>query len=276
MSAPVFAIVLLAALLHAIWNSLVKLAGDRAALLGLISLGHVLLGAALVGFVPLPDSASWPYIIGSTVIHFGYYALLNRSYRLGDLSLVYPIARGVAPVLVTLGAAYGANEHLSETALAGVAAVSLGVVALSGNPLRGGGRALVSALATGATIGAYSLVDGLGVRASLAPVGYIAWLFLFEIFVVLFVFGRPKRRIHHLPGRVLATGIIGGLISASAYGLVIFAKSLAPLGLVSTLRESSVLFAAVIGVVFLHERPWRRRLGASFIVLCGVLFIAFA
>jgi len=274
MTAPVFGIILLAALLHALWNSLVKVSGDRAGLLGLISLGHVVLGAVMVGFVPFPALASWPYIAASTVIHFGYYALLNRSYRLGDLSLIYPIARGIAPAIVTLGAAVTADEHLPPVALVGIAVVSVGVMALSGGPLRGGGKALVAAIGTGATIGAYSLVDGLGVRLSGAPLGYIAWLFIFEIFVVLFVFSRPHRRILGQGRRFLVTGIGGGLISATAYGLVIFAKTLAPLGLVSTLRESSVLFAALIGVVFLHERPWKRRLGAALVVLAGVLLIA--
>jgi len=253
---------------------LVKLSADRVALLGLISLGNVVMGLLLVGFVPWPAPVSWLFIGASTVIHFAYYALLNRSYRLGDLSLIYPIARGIAPVLVALGAALAAHERLSIPATVGVGVVSLGVMALAGNPLRGGRPALVSALGTGATIGAYSLVDGLGARASGAPLGYIAWLFLFEIFVVLFVFGRTGRRIHRLPRPVLLVGLGGGLISASAYGLVIFAATLAPLGLVSSLRESSVLFAALIGVVFLHERPWRRRLGAAVLVLGGVVVIA--
>jgi len=277
-SAGVFALVMLAALLHALWNALVKTAADRTAVLGLISLGHVILGLSMAFFVPFPAVASWPFILGSTVIHFGYYYLLNRSYRLGDLSHVYPIARGITPVLVTLGAQAAAGEVLPVQAWAGVLAVSAGIILLSALSWRRatGTGALAAALMTGGTIAAYSLVDGLGVRVSGAPLGYIAWLFIMEIFVTAFIFLRRGRLMLQLPRRVLGSGVAGGLTSASAYGLVIWAKMLAPLGIVSSLRETSVLFAALIGVVALGERPWRGRLAAACVVVTGVGLIAFS
>ncbi len=283
MSAGVFALVMLAALLHALWNALVKTAADRTVTLGLIAAGHVAMGLMLVPFVPVPAPAAWPWILASTVIHFGYYFLLNRSYLLGDLSLVYPVARGVTPVLVTLGAFLAAGETPRPVALAGIAAVSGGILILGLQRVRapGGGpvgsrhrRALGVALMTGATIAAYSLVDGLGVRASGAPLGYVAWLFLGEVLVAAFVIGLRWPRVRALPRRARHLALAGGLISASAYGLVMIAQNFAPLGIVSSLRETSVLFAALIGVIALGERPWRGRLLAAVVVMGGVGMIA--
>ena len=288
MSGGVFALVMLAALLHATWNALVKHAADRTATLGLIAAGNVLLGGILAPFVPLPAPAAWPWILASTVIHFGYYFLLNRSYLLGDLSLVYPVARGVTPVMVTLGAYAVAGEAPRPVALAGIAAVSIGILLLglqralpepgtSERSLRADHRrALGVALATGATIAAYSLVDGMGVRASGAPLGYVAWLFLGEILVSGFILVSRRRRVRALASRARGLALAGGLISACAYGLVMVAQNLAPLAIVSSLRETSVLFAALIGVVALGERPWRGRLLAAGIVVSGVGLIAFS
>jgi len=276
MSGFVLAVVLLAASLHAAWNALVKVAGDRTAMLGLISLGHVGLGVSLALMVPLPALASWPYILASTVIHFGYYFTLNRSYQLGDLSVVYPIARGVAPLLVAFGALGFANERLAVPVWVGIGAISVGILLLSVQSLRRNPTpgVVLMALMTGLTIAAYSLVDGLGVRLSQAPLGYIAWLFMFEIFVAGFIFLRRGRRMLHLSRITVLVGFSGGIVSASAYGLVIYAKTLAPLGMVSALRETSVLFAAMIGVVLLGERPWKLRMLAAGIVVIGVILVA--
>ncbi|MDA0221818.1 MAG: DMT family transporter [Proteobacteria bacterium] len=275
MNPAILAIVLLAALLHALWNGLVKASGDRTATLGLISAGHVLLGVTLAMFVPVPDSASWPYIAASTFIHFGYYFMLNRSYLLGDLSVVYPIARGIAPLLVALGAVAVADEYLPVWVWGGIAAISGGILLLSLQSLRKNPSPamILTALTTGVCIAAYSLVDGLGVRVSQSPLGYIAWLFIMEILVAAFIFHRRGRDMFRLPRNALLFGILGGLISATAYGLVIYAKSLALLGAVSALRETSVLFAALIGVVLLGERPWRLRLFAAGIVVIGVILV---
>jgi drug/metabolite transporter (DMT)-like permease len=223
----------------------------------------------------VPDSASWPYIAASTFIHFGYYFMLNRSYLLGDLSVVYPIARGIAPLLVALGAVAVADEYLPVWVWGGIAAISGGILLLSLQSLRKNPSPamVLTALTTGVCIAAYSLVDGLGVRVSQSPLGYIAWLFIMEILVAAFIFHRRGRDMFRLPRNALLFGILGGLISATAYGLVIYAKSLALLGAVSALRETSVLFAALIGVVLLGERPWRLRLFAAGIVVIGVILV---
>ena len=278
MTSTVLTMVLAAAVLHAVWNAIVKAAGDRTIILGLISLGHVVFGVVLALSAPAPDAASWIFIFASTIIHFGYYYLLNRSYRLGDLSQTYPISRGISPVLITLGAVVFVGENLPAQAWAGVLVVTLGIFLLSGDIWRGkmSMNLLLTALATGLTIAAYSLVDGMGARSSGTAIGYIGWLFIFEIFVVLFVALRRRGKIASISPKLLAMGIGGGVISATAYGLVIYAKTLAPLGMVSTLRETSVLFAALIGVVILGERPWRTRLVAALVVLLGVVLLATA
>jgi drug/metabolite transporter (DMT)-like permease len=275
-STTAFAIVLLAAVLHAVWNGLVKASEDRAIVLALISLGHVVFGLVLVLLAPLPAVASWPFIAGSTLIHWAYYFLLYHSYRLGDLSQVYPIARGIAPVLVALGAQFAVGEVLPAGAWAGILMVSAGILLLSRRALMSAAatKATGAALATGTCIAAYSIADGMGVRVAEGAIGYIGWLFVSEIFVVGFIFWRRGREMLFVKRSVWATGMVGGLVSAVAYGLVIYAKSLTLLGLVSTLRETSVIFAALIGVLFLGERPWKPRILAAGIVLAGVILMA--
>lgn len=276
MSATAFAIVLLAAVLHAVWNGMVKASTDRAIVLALISLGHVIFGAVLAVFVPFPAAASWPFIAISTLIHWGYYYLLYHSYRLGDLSQVYPIARGIAPVLVALGAQFAVGEVLPLGAWLGILMVSSGIMLLSKRAVLSATatKATGTALATGVFIASYSIADGMGVRVAESALGYIAWLFIAEVFVVGFIFWRRGREMLIVNRSVWVAGMVGGLVSAIAYGLVIYAKSLTLLGLVSTLRETSVIFAALIGVLFLGERPWKPRILAAGIVLSGVILMA--
>lgn len=275
MSSFAIVIVLSAAVLHASWNALVKASTERLAIIGLIASGHVVLGGILAIGAPLPTPEAWAYIIGSTLVHIGYYFTLYQSYKLGDLSQVYPIARGMAPVLVALGAQVFAGESLSLSGWLGVLGVSGGIFLLSGSVFTGKAppKVVVSAMATGLMIASYSLIDGLGVRASGLGRSYIAWLFIAEVFVALAVGIHFARTGKAIAGKTLQTGLLGGLISASAYALVIYAKSFSPLAMVSTLRETSVVFAVLIGMVVLKERPWKQRLIASGIVATGVILL---
>ena len=271
-------LVLSAAILHALWNALVKTSGDRLAILGLIAAGHVVLGTIIALQSPLPASPSWWFIIASTVIHLGYYFLLYHSYRLGDLSHVYPIARGMAPVLVAVGAQIFAGEALPPLAWLGILTASAGIFLLSGNMFKNKTPPIViaTAMGTGLMIASYSLVDGLGVRLAGTETGYIGWLFIAEIFPALFTFQRIGPNIRHISRKTIITGLLGGVLSAGAYGLVIYAKSFSPLGMVSTLRETSVVFAAIIGMLWLNERPWKLRIFASTIVAGGVVLMTLA
>ncbi|APX16579.1 DMT family transporter [Phaeobacter inhibens] len=274
----VIAIILSAALLHAIWNAIVKTATDRTTTLGLVALGHVLPGAVMVASLPLPAVASLPYIGLSTVVHFGYFYMLGRAYQHGDLSVVYPIARGIVPALVSLWAMIFVGEMLPLQAWFGIALIALGIQLSSWKALRSGvGRgALWYALGTGFCISVYSLVDGIGVRLSGNTVSYWAWGAFLHIFVAVFVILRKRETLPGLPLKVWALGIAGGLVSMCAYGLVLFAKNFAPLGAVSALRETSVIFAALIGFLILKEGNWQRRLGAAVLMAVGVALIGMA
>jgi len=268
-------LVLSAAVLHAVWNAIIKSGDDKAVVLATISAVNVAVGLVMVFFVDLPAPESWPYLIASTLIHYFYYAFLVFSYRLGDLSQVYPIARGIVPVLVALGAMVFADEFLTPMIWLGIAGVSFGIAVLS---MAGWDKTspapVLAALGTGVIIAMYSVVDGIGVRLSQSPLGYIGWLFIGEVPVCLFVFLRRRGQWTKVSARVLALSLFGGLCAALAYGLVLYAKTLAPLGAVSAVRESSVIVAALIGTLLLGERHWRRRIGAAAIVAAGIIVIA--
>ena len=270
------ALVLTAAFLHAAWNAMIKGTGERTLVLGLISAGHVFVGFALILLYAPPAEASWAYIAASTFIHWFYFWFLLVSYRLGDLSQVYPVARGIAPLLVTCGAFLFAGEVPGVAAIAGIAMVSSGILILvwSTGRNRAGIGALGAALATGSMIASYSVVDGLGVRLAESPLGYIGWLFFLEGLCALYIFWRERHKLHSIPIATYKFGFAGGLFSASAYGLVIYAKNLAPLGAVSAVRESSVIIAALIGVIWFGERPWRLRVLSALIVASGILILA--
>lgn len=278
MSATTFAIVLFAAFLHAFWNAVVKGAHDKTIVLGLIALGHVLPGIAMVILAPLPTAASIPFIIGSTVIHWGYYYLLNVAYRLGDLSVIYPIARGMAPVLIALGAQIFVGERLGLLAWSGILCVSCGIMVLTRGVFRSNlpRIGLLAAMGTALMIAAYSITDGVGVRLSGTALGYIGWLFVAESIVAVYIFSTRWDRLRALDVRTLCLGIAGGIISGAAYALVLYAKTLAPLGIVSALRETSVIFATLIGVMWFKEGPRRNRLVAAAIVAAGIVLIAAA
>ena len=270
------ALVLGAAFLHATWNAMMKRSADRFIAMAMLNFGHGLPALLLVFLFLPPASESWPFLAGSTFIHFFYYIFLLLSYRFGDLSQVYPIARGMAPVCVALGAYFFAGEVLPLQAWWGIAAITCGIGVLFFARSRGqaNGMAVLAALATGLMIATYTVVDGLGVRASQSAIGYIAWLFLLEWpFSIGLIYYR-RDILRSVPFRIYLIGFAGGLISAVAYGLAIYAKSIAPLGAVSAVRESSVIIAAMIGVIWFGERPWKLRVIAALIVAGGVIILS--
>ncbi|WP_209503369.1 MULTISPECIES: DMT family transporter [unclassified Ruegeria] len=271
-------IILSAALLHAVWNAIVKTAADRTTMLGLVALGQVLPAAVMVLVLPLPNTQSFVYILLSTVVHFGYYFMLSKAYQHGDLSVVYPIARGIVPALVSLWAMALVGEILPWQAWGGIALIAVGIQLSSWAALRSGvGRsALGFALGTGFCISIYSVVDGIGVRLSGNTLSYWAWGAFLHLFIAGFVGVRKRATLKDLPARIWMTGLLGGLVSMTAYGLVLYAKNFAPLGAVSALRETSVIFAALIGFIFLKEGNWMRRLGAAVLMAIGVALIGTA
>ncbi len=272
----VLTLVLSAAFLHAFWNAMVKGASDRTLMMGLVNIGHTIFGLVLVLIFLPPARESWPFLVASTFVHFLYYAFLLLSYRFGDLSQVYPIARGISPPVVALTAWVVADEVLPIAAWAGIIMVSCGIGMLV-FARRGGltnGKAVLAAIVTGLTIATYTVIDGLGVRLSESPIGYIGWLFLLETFSSFYIFYIRREALKEASLKVYFTGLVGGIVSALAYGLAIYAKSIASLGAVSAIRESSVIIAALIGVVWFGERPWKIRIISACIVAFGVIILS--
>ena len=275
MSPFVIAIILSAAILHAVWNAIVKTAGDRTTTLGLVAFGHVIPASVMILVLPFPGGESFVYILLSTVVHFGYYYMLGKAYQHGDLSVVYPIARGIVPALVALWAFLLVDEVLPLQAWVGIGLIAVGIQLSSWSSLRQGvgGAALGFAVGTGLCISVYSVVDGIGVRLSGNTLSYWAWGAFLHLFIAGFVGFRRRRVLTQLPPRTWTIGILGGFVSMLAYGLVLYAKNFAPLGAVSALRETSVIFAALIGFIFLHEGYWVRRLGAAVLMAGGVALV---
>lgn len=278
MTPDIFLIVLSAALMHAAWNAIVKGAGDRTVTFGLVAVGHTVPALAVAPFLPLPPLDSVPYIIASTLIHWGYYYFLNTAYRFGDLSLVYPIARGITPLLVAVPALILLDESLSTAGWAGLFCISAGILVLTVRRHKAAQLPLAvgMALATGGTIAAYSLVDGIGVRLAPQALSYIVWLFIAEGLVVFYIFATRTDRLRAMNRKQVWTGLIGGVLSALAYGLVLYAKTKAPIGMVSALRETSVIFAAMIGLFWFGEGPVKLRLTAAAVVAGGIVLLAMA
>ncbi len=272
----VLTLVLSAAVLHAFWNAMVKGAADRTLVMGLVNTGHAALGIILVVMFLPPARESWPFLLTSVIVHFFYFGFLLLSYRLGDLSQVYPIARGLSPPVVALSAWLIVDEVLPIAAWAGILLVSSGIGLLVFGR-RGGisnGKAVAAALVTGLTIATYTVLDGLGVRLSQSPIGYIGWLFLLEWVSSFYMFYIRRDALRSATLKVYIIGFIGGVVSAVAYGLAINAKSLASLGAVSAIRESSVIIAALIGVIWFGERPWKIRIISACIVATGVIILS--
>lgn len=276
MTAFALGLVLFSALLHASWNALLRAVDDRAGVLGAVSLAHALAGVVLISLSPIPDRASWPSIAISTVVHYGYYVLLFRAYRHGDLSQVYPISRGLAPAFVAISAYVLIGESLAPLGWAGLALVSGGICLLA--LMRGAAHAqrstIALALLLGVCIGTYSVADGIGIREAGTATGYMGWLFLFEAPVPLAIALHRRRNRGHFAPRTVVLGLLGGVAAVTAYGLVLYVKTIAPLGAVSALRESSVIIAALIGILVFGERPWQGRIVAACIVAVGVIALA--
>lgn len=275
MSPFIVVLILSAALLHAVWNTIIKTAADRTTTLGLVALGHVLPGAAMVVLLPLPTMESLIYVGLSTVVHFGYFYLLGRAYEHGDLSVVYPIARGSVPALVSLWAWLFVGEVLPTLVWVGIGMISGAILLSNWKSLRSGvgTTALILSLGTGFCISVYSLVDGIGVRLSGNTLSYWAWGAFLHIFIAGFVGWRRRHILGVLPLKVWSIGIAGGMVSMTAYGLILYAKNFAPLGAVSALRETSVIFATLIGYFLLKEGNWKRRIGAAVIMVLGIALI---
>jgi len=273
----VVALVLAAAAMHAAWNTLVKASRDVMLDTALVAAGASVIGAVLLPFAPPPAPASWPFIFMSVVLHLGYYTALVGAYRSGDLSHAYPLMRGLPPLLVALAGMALLNEHPTPGMWAGIGLVSVGVLVLGGFHrlfVGANARSTAFALANAAIIAGYTVVDGAGVRAAGTAAGYALWLFFLE--GLPFVLAVAWLRRGHFAAHVCThwwRGALGGALTVGAYGIVLWAMARAPVAAVAALRETSVIFVALIGAMLLKEPFGRRRIAGACLVACGVALI---
>jgi drug/metabolite transporter (DMT)-like permease len=275
MPLSVFLAVLCAAALHAGWNALVKIKLDPFVAMTLICFASAVIAWPALAVIGLPKAAAWPWIVASIFIHLGYYSFLATAYGLADMSQVYPIARGAAPLLTAAVSFFFVRDSISLGGGIGVACLAMGVILVS---LRGhrslatpSRLAILCALATAATICAYTIVDGIGARVAGDSNAYAAALFSLDAWPMLALclwrrgIGKTKAALGFL-----APGFAGGAMSLAAYWIVIWAMTVAPIALVAALRETSVLFGGLIAVVYLKEPATPIRIVAAILILIGL------
>jgi drug/metabolite transporter (DMT)-like permease len=233
-----------------------------------------LAGVAMMALAGLPSSASGPYVFASGLIHLIYNALLVRMYRSGDLGETYPVARGSSPALVALGGSLFAGEWMGLINSIGIGLVCTGIFVLASARARSlRAMNLPWALATGVSIAAYTVVDGIGVRASGNWAGFTGGMFAFFLLVPLWYLARGRRAMFSMPMAEAAKAAGGGLIALAAYGAIIWAMQANPMGAVSALRETSVVFAALLGAIFLGERLTGLRIAGCCIIAAGAICV---
>jgi drug/metabolite transporter (DMT)-like permease len=274
----VFLAVLFAAACHAGWNALIKVGLDPLSTTTLISLGAGLVALAFVPLVGVPAWAAWPWLIASVLVHLFYFASLIESYRTGDLGQVYPIARGSAPLMTATVTTLFVGEKLSLIGWGGIVALVVGVLLLSA---RGGRelamvdrRAIGFAFFTALTVCGYSVVDGIGARLSGNANAYSLSLFAgIAVAMLPYALFRDGRDVIPAMQRFWRRGLVGGALQLLSYGIAIWGMTVAPIAIVATLRETSVLFGAIIAVVVLKEPLRTARVLAACLIVCGLVMI---
>jgi drug/metabolite transporter (DMT)-like permease len=281
MSLTVFLAVIGAAMLHATWNALLKGGADKTLGMVGVSLGHVPLALIALLFVPAPTPDSYPYIFAGILLHLGYQVFLLNSYRIGDLTQVYPIARGSAPLIVALVSVAILGVQFDSLEVLAILIIATGIISVGLVRQGDGGRngkAAVLALITGCFIAGYSLVDGLGARVAETALGYYSWVAIGNalLMVVYTRFAAPGtlRALAGPAGR--KQFVIGGGASFAAYAIVTWAFTQAPIALVTALRETSIVFALLIGAVILKERIDRPKLLATAAIVVGAILLRVA
>ena len=280
MSSTVFITVIFAALLHAIWNGMVKNFEDKVISVSAIVFGHVPIAILVMLFLPLPTLESVPYIILSAIIHQGYQYYLISAYRIGDLTKVYPVARGSGPIVATLISIIFLELLISKVQTLSIFLICFGIIIFglfNKNSLENN-KTVVYSLATGFFIGSYSLADGYGARISLSPLSFIGWSFILN--AMIFPFVLKSMNYSNVFSRVIKEAKlifwVGGTISYIVYGIIVWCFTKAPIPLVGALRETSIIFALLIGTFFLKEKFTFLKTAAVLTIFCGVTLIKFS
>lgn len=274
MSAAVIGLALAAAILHAAWNAFLRNGGDRLWTVTVMSFSSTIVALPFLFVYPLPAAGAWPYIALSAILQVAYSVFLVAAYRQGELGQVYPIVRGTVPLLVTLGGFLIAGDRLEPHRIGGVILVAMGIMSLALGKGRASTSSILFALATGAIIAAYATVDSIGVREAGRSGAYTAWVLVLygTLLTATFVAMRGKLTVDFRSAETWQA-LAGGLVAMVAYGLVVAAFSVGPAGPITALRETSVIFAVLIGWLFLGEPLTLRRIAACLIVAAGTILI---
>lgn len=276
MSATVIALALFAAILHAGWNAFLRTGADRLWTVTVMSFSSTLIAIPMALYHTLPATGAWPYVALSAGLQVGYSVFLVAAYRYGELGQVYPIVRGSVPLLVTLGGFVLAGQQLTRPEIVGVTLVACGIMGLSLGRGRASTTSILYALATGAIIAAYATVDAIGVRVAGDSGAYTAWVLLIygallpATFIVL-----RGRLVVNFSAPETRKALAGGLFALLAYAVVVAAFALGPAGPITAIRETSVVFAAFIGRLFLGEQLTPRRIGACAVVALGAICLGY-
>lgn len=274
MTIPILLAVLAAAFLHALWNALIKTGTSRLGAMIILSMGEVPIGLVVAGFRPLPVPEAWKWVLMAGCTHFFYKVFLTYAYERGDLSRVYPIARGTAPLLVALTAPFFIGDHLSVQEYIGVTVLGLGILLMAQGIFANGEnrRMLPFALGSALATATYTLIDGHGARISGDAVAYVAWVFVAD--GIIFATGAlafkgldvlPRNR------RAWGVGLLASGASYGAYAVSIWAMTHAPIAVVAAVRETSILFAVLIGWIAFGERMTRGKALAAVVIVLGVI-----
>jgi drug/metabolite transporter (DMT)-like permease len=277
MSPTIAALALVAAVLHATWNAALRSGADRLQFVTVMSFATTVAALPFAVFLPLPAPASWPYLAVSAVLQVVYIIFLAEAYRYGELGQVYPIVRGSVPLLVTVGGFFLAGQRLPGLALLGVGLISLGIISLAIHSGRAGAKSLAFASVTAVFVASYVIADALGVRRAGNPQSYTAWIWLAYGALMPAAYWLLRRRFtFDLKERDSLKALAAGVFSFGSYGAIILAFALGNVGAITALRETSIVFAALIGRAFLGEALTPRRLLVCLAVTCGAVLIGYA
>ena len=275
----IFLAIILAAFLHAVWNAMVKNEDNKYLAVTAIVLGHVPVSVLIILLTPIPSVESIPFIILSALLHIGYEWYLLSAYRFGDLTKVYPIARGTAPILITIVSLIFLGVALSNFEILGIIIISLGILSLSLQGAKGikNRSAVIYALVTGFFIMGYSITDGYGARVSNSFLSYMGWSFILNatIFPIILKINNKSEIITKTFKEGKKIFFIGGTLSYIVYGIVIWGFTQATIALITALRETSIIFALLIGTFFLKEKFTLLKVIATFIIFFGVALLKF-
>jgi len=279
MSSAVFIAVILAAFLHAVWNAMVKKEEDKYISLTAVVLGHVPISIVVIFFTSTLSIQSVPYIFISALFLTGYEWCLLSAYRLEDYTKVYPIARGTAPIFIVILSLLLFNLDISKIDLMGILVISFGIFILGFQNIKNfkNYSAVLYAIATGLFISCYSITDGYGGRASNSPLNYTAWLLILNavIFPILLIIMNKPGVVKKVFNEGKKIFFIGGTLSYIVYGTIIWAFTQAPVPIVAALRETSIIFALLIGALFLKEKLNLLKIATVLTIFFGVILLKF-